>query len=315
MKKHPILTALDGKGQLVRIGDSEAGERYKGATPDHQDCELYPVLRSRKLSSYAHTPRTGRADAHRRGQSPAHREACSTWHHFLTRLLSDCSVCKLFGLEENHDPCPAVNEKGEVVDLGPQMFGEIVWVCDECMKVHMWDLLDNDAAKVLRERQLPGFSVRPDITILDQDDRPLALIEFQASYLSDEVKDIADEESIPLFVVDVERVPEVSQMGLQNPRRGMLQASADANGITYTRKHARIDEMSYRLSEIVGQEGGVSAEFSPIPDRDGSLVDVHFHAAGRSPALPSPSMGPYLVAHWSNLKCDSQKRWLGCSLA
>ena len=30
---------------------------------------------------------------------------------------------------------------------GPLPFGEIVWVCDRCLRVHMWDLLDGKVAR------------------------------------------------------------------------------------------------------------------------------------------------------------------------
>ncbi len=315
MRRHPIRTALDDNSLMVRIDDAVAGNRYKGATQDCQDCDLYPVFRKRKQSSFAHVPRTGGAAAHRRGQSASHREACASWHRFFERLLSECGACRLNGLEEDNHVCPAVSITGNPVQLGPPMFGEIVWVCDECMKVHMWDLLADGAARVLRERQLPGSLIRPDITVLDKDDRPLALIEFQGSHLSRQVKCVAKCRQIPLFVVDVERVPEVFQMGLQNPRRGMFRVLTDASGHPYTKQHAWADQVSYRFAEGVGKEGNVSSEFAPVPDSHGNLADVHFHAAGRSTALPSPSLGPYLVATWSNLKCDSQRRWLEFSNA
>ena len=56
MRKKPILTALNSDGQLIRIDAADRGERYMGATQDHEDCELYPVFRSTKQSSFAHLP-------------------------------------------------------------------------------------------------------------------------------------------------------------------------------------------------------------------------------------------------------------------
>ena len=32
------------------------------------------------------------------------------------------------------------------------MFGEIVWVCDRCLRMHKWDLLSGDATSVLKEK-------------------------------------------------------------------------------------------------------------------------------------------------------------------
>ncbi len=314
-RRHPIRTAHDKNGALVKIENAVAGERYKGATQDHEGCLLYPVSRQRRQSSYAHLPGTGRAQAHSQGQTAGHREACLSWHRFFERLLSKCSVCRLFGLEKIEHICPAVCASGPSAEFGSPMYGEIVWVCDVCMKIHMWNLLHESAASVQRERELPGSSLRPDIVILDKDDRPLSLIEFKGSHLNPEIKEVASQRDFPLFVVDVEREKEAFKLHLQNPQRGTWQAMEDAYGILESESAARInrrmDELNYQYAESVGKEkDGVSATFAPIPDRNGNLADVHFHATGRSASLPIPSLGPYLVASWSSLKCDSQRRWL-----
>ena len=194
------------------------------------------------------------------------------------------------------------------------MFGEIVWVCDRCLRVHMWDLLTGIAARILRERQAPGLSVRSDITIVDEDDRPIAFIEFHATHLSAESREVADREGIPLFVVDVECTLDEFQMGIQNPRRGMWQAVSEALGLEASESQAEsyrwADEMTYSFTESVAREGGVSGGFCAVPHREGNLADVFFHAAGHSPALPMPSIGHYLLASWSSLTCESQRRWL-----
>ena len=315
MRREPILTALDGNEQLVRIDDAIRGGRYMGATQDHEDCELYPVFRSRKQSSFAHLPSQEHVAAHRRGQSAAHRRACTDWYDLLEKLLGDCGLCKLMGLEVDDHPCPARDISGNLtLQEGAPMYGEIVWVCDKCLRVHMWDLLANNATTVLREKQVPGLQIRPDITVLDRHGCPISFIEFHASHLSAESKEVAKREGIPLFVVDVERTVEVFQMGLQNPRRGMWQAMASVDGISLTdsqvEEHRRMDEMEYRFTESIGRDGGVSSSLTPILDDAGDLVDVLFHAVGNSSALPMPSIGHYLMASWSNLGCDSQKRWL-----
>ena len=315
MRKEPILTALDADGQLVRIDGATPGERYMGATQDHEDCELYPVFRSRKQSSFAHLPSQEHVAAHRRGQSAAHRRACTDWYDLLEKLLGDCGLCKLMGLEVDDHPCPARDISGNLtLQEGAPMFGEIAWVCDKCLRVHVWDLLADNATTALRERQAPGLSIRPDITILNRENRPICFIEFHASHLSAESKKVAEQKCIPLFVVDVERTVEEFQMGLQNPLRGMWQAVASVDGISLTddqkEEYRHMDEMEYRFTESVGRERGVSSSFSPIPDDTGNLADVHFHAVGNSSALPMPSIGHYLMASWSNLGCDSQERWL-----
>ena len=315
MRREPILTALDADGQLIRMHDADHGERYMGATQDHEDCELYPVFRSRKQSSFAHLPSQEHVAAHRRGQSAAHRRACTDWYDLLEKLLGDCGLCKLMGLEVDDHCCPSRDIRGRLtLQEGSPMFGEIVWVCDRCLRVHVRDLLAGCAARVLREKQVPGLSIRPDITILDRDGRPICFIEFHASHLSAESRRVAEQKGIPMFVVDVERTVAEFQMGLQNPLRGMWQAvaSVDGNSLTDSQveEYRHMDEMEYRFAESIGRDGGVSSSFSPIPDDAGNLADVHFHAAGKSTALPMPSIGHYLMASWSNLGCDSQERWL-----
>ena len=148
MRREPIPTALDASGHLTHIDDAVVGGRYMGATQDHGDCELYPVLRSRRRPSFAHLPGRGRADAHRRGQSAVHREACSSWFRFFQKQMSECGVCRLNGIQEDDHLCLARNIRGELVfEEGSAMFGEIVWVCDRCLRVHMWDLLDGKVAR------------------------------------------------------------------------------------------------------------------------------------------------------------------------
>ena len=316
MRKEPILTAVDANGRLARIDDAVHGGRYLGVTQDHQDCELYPVFRSTKQSSFAHLPSQEHVAAHLRGQSAAHRRACSDWYDLLQKLLGDCGLCKFMGLEVDNHVCPSRDIRGNLTLQGSApMFGEIVWVCDKCLRVHVWDLLSGDATSVLKEKQAPGLSIRPDITILNRENLPICFIEFHASHLSAESKKVAEQRGIPLFVVDVERTVEEFQMGLQNPLRGMWQAVASIDGISLAdsqvEEYRRMDEMEYRFTESTGREGGASSSFTPILDDAGNLLDVLFHGAGRSPALPMPSIGHYLMASWSNLGCDSQKRWLG----
>ena len=150
VRKEPILTALKSDGQLIRISDADRGERYMGATQDHEDCELYPVFRSRKQSSFAHLPSQEHVAAHRRGQSAAHRRACTDWYDLLEKLLGDCGFCKLMGLEVDDHPCPVRDISGNLtLQEGAPMFGEIAWVCDKCLRVHVWDLLADNATTAL----------------------------------------------------------------------------------------------------------------------------------------------------------------------
>ena len=56
MRYDTITTALDDGDNRVQISDAKPGLRYRGATPHHQGCDLYPVFRRTKRSSFAHVP-------------------------------------------------------------------------------------------------------------------------------------------------------------------------------------------------------------------------------------------------------------------
>lgn len=69
-------------------------------------------------------------------------------------------------------------------------------------------------------------------------------------------------------------------------------------------------EAAFRFRESVAEDGGLAAEFSVLPDANGDITDILFHATGKSSALPQPSLATYLVASESSLTCESQKRWM-----
>ena len=314
MSRDIITSALDEEGKRVHIDRAKRHERYRGATPHHQDCVLYPVFRKAgRRSSFAHIPCHTYACG--RGESDAHSEACSSWMRFLESQLSGCFVCRTRGIESMEHICPAVRfEDGRLVQepAGEPILGEIVWTCGKCLRVHMWDLLGG-TVRAISNKRVPGLDsrVRPDITLLGEDDKLVAFLEFRKSHLSNTVRDVADDLDIPLFVVDIENSLAEFQTGLNNPRRGIWEAfrppDTDPKIIEMDRKMA---EASYRFDETIGQNDGVAGSFSVIPDADGNPADVVFHAAGKSRALPEPSIGAYLVAGESNLPCESQKRWM-----
>ena len=313
MNRDIITSALDAEGKTVYIDKAESSGRYRGATPHHQDCELYPVFRKARRPSFAHIP--NQTDACRRGESAVHREACKSWMRFFETQLNGCVLCRTGGVESVEHICPAVRfEDGrlEQAPAGEPIFGEIVWTCGNCLRVHMWDLLDG-TARATSNKRVPGLDsrIRPDITLLGKDDTVLAFLEFRRSHLSNTVKGVADDLDIPLFVVDIENSLAEFQTGLNNPHRGMWEAirpsNIDPEIADMGRKMAEVD---YRFQESIGQGGGVAGSFCAIPDSNGNLADVVFHAAGKSRALPEPSMSAYLVASESNLPCESQRRWM-----
>ena len=310
MNYDTITTALDDGGNQVRISEAKPGLRYRGATPHHQCCALYPVFRRTKRSSFAHAPdRVGNCS---HGESAVHREACSNWMMFFKTQLSGCALCAHRGIAvEEHTICPVVRLEGKCLIPAPVeslFFGKIVWTCRDCLRVHMWDLLDG-AARVISNRRVPGINsrVRPDITILDNDDSAVAFLEFRKTHLSSAVRDVASQLNIPLFVIDVESSLDEFQSGLNNPRRGMWSAIDPTDD-----GYRRTDEFNYRVLEAQTVSGNFSgSSFCVIPSDDGEVSDVVFHAVGKSDALPDPAIGKYLVAAESSLGCESQKRWMG----
>ena len=110
--------------------------------------------------------------------------------------------------------------------------------------------------------------------------------------------------------MDITASPDDFQLGLNHRRRGALRSlrpnlSPEDEAIEEAMERA-MDMLSYD----VGINGGVSSEFSHIQDDEGNLVDIRFRADGKTGALPEPSLGGFLVAHQSNLSCESQTRWL-----
>ena len=306
MYREVITSALGASGKIVPIESAISGERYVGATPHHRNCELYPVFRQSKRASFVHMPRQSMHG--RRGESDAHSEAIKSWMRFFNTQLGECPACLLEGVDSAEHICSEYRLHGKPHNSllsSNRLYGEIVWTCDRCLRVHMWDLLDC-AISVVSNKRVPGLGsrVRPDITILGEGNRALALLEFRKSHLSDTVRQVARESNIPLFVIDIGESPSEFIAGINNPRRGVWESTE------MSETNRRIAEDSFRFRESVAKEGGVASEFAALPDNDGNLADVLFHASGRSSALPQPSIGMYLMASESSLKCESQKRWL-----
>ena len=312
MSRDIITSALTDVGTRVHIENAEPKGRYRGASPHHQDCELYPVFRKAgRRSSFAHIPH--QPDACGPGESAVHREACESWLKFFESQLNGCILCMACGIESSDHICPAVRfQNGLLAQAAEPVYGEIVWTCRICLRVHMWDLLDG-AVRAISNRQVPGLDsrIRPDITLLGEDDKVLAFLEFRRSHLSNSVKDVAADLGIPLFVVDLECSLAEFQTGLNNPRRSMWEAIRPSNtGPEIADLDRKIAEFDFRIQEDIGQQGGVAGSFCAIPDDNGNLIDVVFHATGKSQSLPEPSIGGYLVAGESNLTCESQRRWM-----
>ena len=302
----PIITALDGSGEVVRINDAEPGGRYMGTTQDHKDCELYPRFPTGKRPSFAHMPK--REHPCGTGESPEHREMRENWFRFFQKQLSGCLSCVINGAQDDDHLCFVhfPYDDGPVVPSAPTnsgpFYGSIVWICGVCLRPHTWDLL-HDAVGAISDQRVPNFvsRIRPDITILGEQDRPLALVEFRKSHLSDQVEEVARDTGIPLFIIDIEDAVGTFQGGLHNPRRGMWEAA----GFT-SEGHLWADDFNYRMNEAIAKDGNATSHYCAIPDENGNYVDAVFHAIGKARALPDPAMGNYLVACRSTLSCESQ---------
>ena len=302
----PIITALDTEGEVVRINNAKHGGRYAGATQDHEDCELYPRFPTSRRPSFAHMPK--REHPCGTGESPEHRKIRQSWFRFFEKQLSGCFSCVINGAQDDDHLCFVhfPYEDGRFVPTTPTnsgpFYGSIVWTCDVCLRPHTWDLL-HGAVRVISDQRVPGLAsrIRPDITILGEQDRPLAFIEFRKSHLGDQVEEVAMEHDIPLFVVDIEDAMGTFQGGLHNPKRGMWEAA----GFT-SEGHRRADDFNYRMSEAMAKDGNAASHYCAIPDENGNYADAVFFAFGKSRALPDPAMGNYLVASRSTLPCESQ---------
>ena len=179
------------------------------------------------------------------------------------------------------------------------MFGDITWTCSECLKPHVFELLDQATDVVLEKRLSNGL--RPDITISGRAGRPIAFIEFKKTNVSDRIIEYAESEGIPLFVVDV-LDGSSEQQSLHNRQRRWY------DGI---RDFSKEDRQLARAAECFS-----GTVYEPIHDSDGHLVDAYLRYDDEDPeqnkilsllGMPGPRRGHYLFAHNSTLGCESQR--------
>ena len=120
------------------------------------------------------------------------------------------------------------------------------------------------------------------------------------SNFSENVLESASANNVPLFRVDVLDEQSV-QGGLYNPQRKWYEdIDMDPESKDFLRRAESI------------QLPGYSSEFVSLFDDDGNLVKTTLNYSDRSddsliPPVPPPRLGPYLMAHWSTLNCESQK--------
>ena len=295
-----ITTALGPDGSRIHIDKSIAGDRY-GGIAHHQKCQLYPVFRHRGWrSSFAHMPNRTHC-APPSGESPEHKNVKRGWLEFLQDQLSGCFVCVAFGRNSPHLDCPVILTESSSVQ---PFYTEIAWVCGKCLKPHLYNVLAG-AALAVSEKWQYGRRTRPDITILNEDNQPLAFVEFKKSSLSKKSESVAREKGIPLFVVDVSDGHN-SQNMLNNPERRWYDdiPEIDAKSRKWMRQ---VDSIPFP---------GSGTQVDSVFDDDGTFVDSTIHTYNNpetdghlvTSSIPLPKLGHYLLASRSTLGCESQKQ-------
>ena len=277
-----ITAALDADGSKTLIENAIPGGRYTGLA-NHKGCRLYPAFPKTKRASYRHMPSSA-VCSRPKGESKAHRATRSAWFGFIRYQLSGCHVC-MVDPTARHLKCPAYLQG---VPAAP-FFHEIVWGCDLCLRPHNYDLL-RGASRVVTEKKQLGGAIRPDLTILDADGQPLAFIEIKKTNLSENVRQLADANEIPLFVVEVVGSDQ-SVRFLNNPDRYWPEA---------------VRGMSPEFQEMVTalNRSQFAPYFEEFLDGEGRFIDALINENCQSPDnIPHPSVGAALYAHWSNLPC------------
>ena len=267
-----ITSAIARDGLRIPIEKAETGERYTGIA-HHRRCLLYPVHRRTRRSSFAHLP--SRQDCRPPGESEEHRQVKEAWHRFL---WSEVTAAKFWSRAP--------------------MFGDITWTCRECLKPHVFEPLAGAVDAVLEKRLANGL--RPDITIIGPEGKPIVLIEFKKTNVSERVRQFAEESGTPLFVIDV-LDGESEQATLDNRQRRWYDNIPD------------FDDESRQVARLA--ESFPATVFEPFYDSDGNLVDAFltYHDDDSDQVLsrigmPKPRRGHYLFAHESTLGCESQRR-------
>jgi hypothetical protein len=272
LKLDIITTATASEGTRTPIEKARKGERYTGIA-HHEDCLLFPVHRRERSSSFAHMP--NRKDCRPPGESDEHRQVKEAWRDFLWLELTTARFW-------SRSP----------------MFGDITWTCRECLRPHVFELLDQ-ATDVVVERRLAN-GLRPDITIVGPGGAPLVVIEFKKTTLSAEVNAFVKAKGIPLFVVNVlDGVNE--QASLHNRQRQWYDDNPD------------FDEESREMARMV--EAFPQTTFVPVHDANGNLADAFLTYPDKESdqvlsliGMPSPRRGHMLFAHDSTLGCESQRQ-------
>ena len=135
---------------------------------------------------------------------------------------------------------------------------------------------------------------RADIAILDDLAHPIAIIEIKRRHLSDNPIRYAEQTGVPLFVVDVSRGESV-QPELHNVKNKAGEPWPDLT--THPPRH--FDPLEYRFGRSDGD-----IQFRARFDQNGELHYELKHYGEHDYHAPSPSIGPFLLAESSTLRCE-----------
>ncbi len=296
MNTMPITTAYDSpSGKIIRVGDAVRGGRYDGIPGGvHERCKLYPRLSVKRQPSFSHMP--GKSCRHSSGESPEHRQAKKTWAQYIRDQISGCPICVHDGRNASHIECPALTlVSGERMEPWTARSPGILWFCKKCGEPHLHDLYKG-AVVVETEFYLSRECVRTraDIAILDESAQPIAIIEIRRKHLSDRPGQYAELTDIPLFVVDVSR-GEAVQPELHNIKNKIREPWPDLT----TQPPRHFDALSYRFGSSDGD-----LYFRARFDGKGELHYELKHSGKHDYHAPSPSIGPFLLAESSTLRCE-----------
>ncbi len=285
-----ITSARNADGKRVDISAAVSGQNY--THPDHPGCVLRPVHATKRQSHFRHKGQT-RDCPEWTNESVEHEKIKTEWFNFLQHQLSGCFLSAFPGERDPH-PCPIQLQGTKVVE---PWYDTILWICAQCSKPHVYDLLETDDS-VRMEAWVFGRSCRPDITIFDGDANPKVFIEFRKSS-SGKSREIADAHNIPWFEIEV--------LDGVNSNVGLINESRQ-----YWEDWLDLDEKTKESVRRIDPVMPGSTVFMPVIDDDGKLLDTYFtHKSNEDEEnltdyLPQPHRGHYLLAHSSNLGCESQ---------
>lgn len=204
-----------------------------------------------------------------------------------------------FGLSDSHPAGHLYDERSDASQL-------ITWTCRPEEHDHLFDLLDG-AVHAVAERRLPleqGSYCIPDITIVNADGEPTALIEVQHTHPPERSVIAARERDIPLFVVPA-------------PRNWVLEpAFAPPEAVGHTDVDRSLREMVDAFYRSPGSDLDRRSAYSIVEGDDGRLVSARYVGSAPGPTDRPPLHGHAIQARSSTWSCERaqdalERQWPG----